>query len=155
MHRKPHHNLVDGKIGLGMEFLRRSRRNNQQCRQTTMRQAHGRQQRDKHNGNGRSVLLKWKKFTTGHDIQSARRRRRMQHQGQVQPHRTLLAYGKGSTAHSHDVPDMGKMTVFLRKGPVTASLIYTSQGEKRNEREVDIQSLELKHGGRGGVGGVG
>ena len=80
---------------------------------------------------------------------------RIQHQGQVQPRRTLLAHGKGSTAHAHDVPDTGKMAASSRKVPVTASLIYTSQGEKRNEGEGDIQSLELKHGGRGGVGGIG
>ena len=80
---------------------------------------------------------------------------RIQHQGQVQPRRTLLAHGKGSTAHSHDVPDTGKMAASLRKVPVTASLIHTSQGKKGNEGEVDIESLELKHGGRGGVGGVG
>ena len=79
---------------------------------------------------------------------------RIQHQGQVQPRRTLLAHGKGSTAHSHDVPDTGKMAASLRKVPVTASLIHTSQGEKKNEGEVDIESLELKHGGRGGVSGV-
>ena len=73
---------------------------------------------------------------------------RVQHQGQVQPRRTLLAHGKGSTARAHDVSDTGKMAASLRKVPVTASLIYTSQGEKRNEEEGDIQSLELMHGGR-------
>ena len=71
---------------------------------------------------------------------------RIQHQGQVQPRRTLLA---------HDVQDTGKMAASLRPVPVTASLIHTSQGEKKNEGEVDIESLKLKHGGRGGVGGVG
>ena len=76
---------------------------------------------------------------------------RIKHQGQFQPRRTLLAHGKGSTAHAHDVPDTGKMAAFSRKIPV----IYTSQGEKRKEGEGDIQSLELKHGGRDGVGGIG
>ena len=55
----------------------------------------------------------------------------IQHQGQVQPRRALLAHGKGSTAHSHDVPDTGKMAASLRKVPDTASLIYTSQGENK------------------------
>jgi hypothetical protein len=34
---------------------------------------------------------------------------RIQHQGQVQPRRTLLAHGKGSTGNSRDVSDTGKM----------------------------------------------
>ena len=71
------------------------------------------------------------------------------------PRKTLLAHGKDSTARAHDVSDAGKMAASLRKVPATASLIHTSQGEKGNEGEVDIESLELMHGGRGGVGGVG
>ena len=82
-------------------------------------------------------------------------RARIQHQGQVQPRRTLLAHGKGSTARAHDVSDTGKMAASLWKVPVTATLTYTSQGDNREEGEGDIQSLELKHGGRGGVGGIG
>ena len=83
------------------------------------------------------------------------KRARIQHQGQVQPRKTLLARERGSTARAHEVSDAGKMAASLWKVPATATPTYTSQGDRREEGEGDIQSLELKHRGRGGFDGIG
>ena len=80
---------------------------------------------------------------------------RIQQQGQVQPRRTLLAHGKGSTAKSRDVLDTRKIAASPQKLPVTSPLTSTSQKIKGNEEDDTIQSLELKQGGSGGIGGVG
>ena len=79
---------------------------------------------------------------------------RIQHQGQPRD-RTLMAHDKGSTGHSNDVLDMGKMAALLQKVLATASHMHTSEGDQEHEGEVDIQSLYLMHGGSGGISGVG
>ena len=66
-----------------------------------------------------------------------------------------MAHDKGSTGHFNDVLDMGKMVASLQKVPATAFHMHTSEGDQRHKGDVDIQSLELKHGGSGGIGGVG
>ena len=66
-----------------------------------------------------------------------------------------MAHGKGSTGYSNDVLDAGKMAASLQKVPATASLMNTSRGEKGNEGEDETQSLYLKQGESGGIGGVG
>jgi hypothetical protein len=78
----------------------------------------------------------------------------IQHQGQPRD-RTLMAHGKGSTGSSSDVLDVGKMAASPQKVQVTASLMNTSQGIKVYDGDDTIQSLELKQGERGGIGGVG
>ena len=54
--------------------------------------------------------------------------KQIQQQGQVQPRRTLLSHGKGSTRNSRDVSDTGKMAASPWKVPATAPLTSTSQG---------------------------
>ena len=66
-----------------------------------------------------------------------------------------MAHGKGGTGHFNDLLDMGQMAASLQKVPATASHMHTSEGDQRHEGDVDIQRLELKHGGNGGIGGVG
>ena len=66
-----------------------------------------------------------------------------------------MAHGKGSTRHSNVVPKMSKMAASLLKVPATAYHMHTSEGDQEYEGDVDIQSLGLKHGGSGGIGGVG
>jgi hypothetical protein len=66
-----------------------------------------------------------------------------------------MAHGKGSTGNSSNVLDVGKMAVSPQKVQVTASLMNTSQGIKVHDVDDIIQSLELKQGERGGIGGVG
>ena len=78
----------------------------------------------------------------------------IQHQGQPRD-RILMAHGKGSTGYSNDVLDAGKMAVSLQKVPATASLTNTSRGANGNERDDGTQSLYLKQGKSGGIGGVG
>ena len=78
----------------------------------------------------------------------------IQPQGQPRD-RTLMAHGKGSTGSSSDVLDVGKMAASPQKVQVTASLMNTSQGIKVYDGDDAIQSLELKQGERGGIGGVG
>ena len=80
---------------------------------------------------------------------------RIQHQGQVQPRRTLMAHGKGSTGNLSDVPDMEEMAASPEKVPATASLITTSRGITGDKGMNESQSLQLKQGGSGGIGGVG
>ena len=70
----------------------------------------------------------------------------IKHQGQPRD-RTLMIHGKGSTGHSKDVPDMGKMAASLQKVLATASHMHTSERDQGHEGDVDIQSLELKHEG--------
>jgi hypothetical protein len=53
---------------------------------------------------------------------------RIQHLGQAQPRRTLMAHGKGSTGNFGDVPDMEKMAAFPEKVPAKASLLTTLRG---------------------------
>ena len=66
-----------------------------------------------------------------------------------------MAHGKGSTGYSNDVLEAGQMAASLRKVPATASIMNTSRGAKENEGEDETQSLQLKHGGSGGIGGIG
>ena len=80
---------------------------------------------------------------------------RIQHQGQVQPCRTLIANGKGSTGNLSDVPDMEEMAAFLEKVPATASLITTSRGITGEKGTNESQSLQPRQGGSGGIGGLG
>ena len=75
----------------------------------------------------------------------------IQHQGQPR-NRTLMARERGSTENSNDVLDVGKMANSLQKVQVTASLMNTSRGIKVYDGEAIIQSLELKQGGRSGIG---
>ena len=69
----------------------------------------------------------------------------IQHQGQPRDER-------GSTGNSNDVLDVGKMANSPQKVQVTASLMNTSRGIKVYDGDDIIQSLELKQGGRGGIG---
>jgi hypothetical protein len=78
----------------------------------------------------------------------------IQHQGQPRD-RTLITHGKGSTGNSSDVPDVGKMAASLQTAQVTAASMNTSRGIKVNDGDAIIQSLELRQGGSGGIGGVG
>jgi len=75
----------------------------------------------------------------------------IQHQGQPRD-RTLMARERGSTGNSNDVLDVGKMANSLQKVQVTASLMNTSRGIKVYDGEAITQSLELKQGGRSGIG---
>ena len=66
-----------------------------------------------------------------------------------------MAREKGSTGYSSDVLDVGKMAASPLKVQVTASLMNTSREIKGYDEDDIIQRLELKQGGRGGIGGVG
>ena len=63
-----------------------------------------------------------------------------------------MARERGSTENSNDVLDVGKMANSLQKVQVTASLMNTSRGIKVYDGEAITQSLELKQGGRSGIG---
>ena len=78
----------------------------------------------------------------------------IQHQGQPRD-RTLMAHGKGITGNSSDVLDVRKMEASPQKVQATASFMNTSRGIKVYDGDVIIQSLELRQGGSGGIGGVG
>ena len=67
---------------------------------------------------------------------------RIQHQGQIQPRRTLMARGKGSTGHLSDVPDMEEMPTSPEKAPATASLTPTSRGITGDKGTNESQSLD-------------
>ena len=54
---------------------------------------------------------------------------RIQHRGQVQPRRPLMAHGKGSTGNFSDVPDTEEMAAFLEKVPAKTSLPTISRGK--------------------------
>ena len=60
---------------------------------------------------------------------------RIQHLGQVQPCRTLMAHGKGSTENFSDVPDTEKMATSSKKVPAKASLLTTSWGIMGDKRK--------------------
>ena len=67
-----------------------------------------------------------------------------------------MAHGKGSIGYSSDVLEAaGQMAASLRKVPATASTMTMSRGTKENEEKEETQSLYLKQGGSGGIGGVG
>ena len=66
-----------------------------------------------------------------------------------------MARERGSTGYSSNVPEAGQMAASLRKVPVTASIMTTSREAKENEGKDETQSLYHKHGGSGGIGGVG
>ena len=66
-----------------------------------------------------------------------------------------MAYGKGSTGYSSVVLEAGQMAASLQKVPATASTMTISRGTKENEGKDETQSLYLKQGGSGGIGGVG
>ena len=78
----------------------------------------------------------------------------IQHQGQPRD-RTSMARERGSTGYSSEVLEVGKMAASPQKVRVTAALMNTSRGVKDYDGEDIIQSLELKQGERGGIGGVG
>ena len=80
---------------------------------------------------------------------------RIQHLGQVQPRRILMAHGKGSTGNFGDVPDTEEKAASLEKVPAKASLLTTSRGIREEKGKNESQSLQLKQGGSGGIGGVG
>ena len=84
----------------------------------------------------------------------SRESRWIQHQGQPRD-RTLMAHGKSSTGYSSDVPEAGQMAASLQKVPATASLTNKSREQKEMKGEDGTQSLYLKQGGSGGIGGVG
>ena len=66
-----------------------------------------------------------------------------------------MAHGKGSTGYSKDVLEAGQMAASLQKVPATASLMNTSRRANGKDKEDGTQSLQLKHGGSGGIGGIG
>ena len=66
-----------------------------------------------------------------------------------------MARERGSTGYSSGVTEAGRMAASLRKVPATASIMSTSRGAKENEGEDETQSLYLKQGESGGIGGVG
>jgi hypothetical protein len=66
-----------------------------------------------------------------------------------------MAYGKGSTRSSSDVLDVVKMEASSQKVQVTAPLMNTSRGIKGYDGDDEIQSLKLKQGESGRIGGVG
>ena len=66
-----------------------------------------------------------------------------------------MARERGSSGYSSDVPEAGQMAASLRKVPVTTSIMTTSREAKENEGKDETQSLQLKQGGSGGIGGVG
>jgi len=80
---------------------------------------------------------------------------RIQHRGQVQPRRPLMAHGKGGTGNSSDVPDTEEMAASSEKVPAKTSLPTTSRGIKGNTGKNGSQSLQLKHEGSDDIGGVG
>ena len=80
---------------------------------------------------------------------------RIQHLGQVQPRRTLMAHGKGSTGNFGDVPNTEEMAASSEKVPAKASLLTTSRKIRGEKRKNESQSLQLKQKGSGGIGGVG
>ena len=63
-----------------------------------------------------------------------------------------MARERGSTGYSSEVLEVGKMAASPQKVQVTASLMNTSRGVKGQDGDDIIQSLELKQGGRGGIG---
>ena len=63
-----------------------------------------------------------------------------------------MARERGSTGYSSEVLDVGKMAASPQKVQVTASLMNTSRGVNGQDGDDIIQSLELKQGGRGGIG---
>ena len=63
-----------------------------------------------------------------------------------------MARERGSTGYSSEVLEVGKMAASPQKVQVTASLMNTSRGVKGHDGYDIIQSLELKQGGRGGIG---
>ena len=65
-----------------------------------------------------------------------------------------MAHGKGSTGYSNDVLDAGKIAASLQKVPTTALSMNTSRRAKGKEGEDETQSLQLKQGGSGGIGGI-
>ena len=80
---------------------------------------------------------------------------RIQHQGQVQPRRTLMAHGKVSTGNLSDVPDIEEMAASPEKVLAEASPITSSRGIMGDKGKNESQNLQLKQGGSGGIGGVG
>ena len=66
-----------------------------------------------------------------------------------------MARERGSTGYSTDVLDAGKMAASLQKVPATASLMNTSRRANGKDKEDGTQSLQLKHGGSGGICGIG
>ena len=80
---------------------------------------------------------------------------RIQHQGQVQPRRTLMARERGSTGYSTDELEAGKMATTLQQVQTTASTMTTLRRVKAKKGEDGPQRLQLKPGGSGEIGGIG
>ena len=66
-----------------------------------------------------------------------------------------MARVRGSTGNLSDVLDMEVMATSSEKAPATASLTPTSRGITGDKGTNESQSLQLKQGGSGGIGGVG
>ena len=66
-----------------------------------------------------------------------------------------MAHGKGGTGNSSDVPDMEEMAASPEKVPAKASTVTTARGIMGDYGKNKSQSLQLKQGERGGIGGVG
>ena len=78
----------------------------------------------------------------------------IQHQGQPRD-RIPMARERGSTGYSTDVLDAEKMAAAPQKVPTTASSINTLRSVTAKKGEDGLQRLQLKPGGRGGIGGIG
>ena len=66
-----------------------------------------------------------------------------------------MAHGKGGTGNSSDVPNTEEMAASSEKVPAKTSLPTTSRGIKGDTGKNGSQSLQLKHEGSDGIGGVG
>ena len=66
-----------------------------------------------------------------------------------------MARERGSTGYYTDVPDAGKMAASPPKVQTTASIMKTTKRGRGKKGEDGPQRLQLKHGGSGGIGGIG
>ena len=78
----------------------------------------------------------------------------IQHQGQPCD-RIPMARERGSTGYSTDVLDAEKMAAAPQAVLTTASSINTLRSVTTTKGEDGLQRLQLKPGGRGGIGGIG
>ena len=75
--------------------------------------------------------------------------------GYMEPDKGPAHYRLRTTLPTLYKLELTRKRLSMQKVPATASHMHTSEGDQRHEGDVDIQSLELKHGGSGGIGGVG
>ena len=66
-----------------------------------------------------------------------------------------MARERGSTGYSTDVLDAEKMAAAPQAVPTTVSSMNTLMNVTVKKGEDDSQKLQLKPGGRGGIGGIG